>query len=523
MHQIQHHIFSVNCASTVFGKEVQNGIGDLMAKEFYPKLESLLNRYPLENHIWILERIEINLTTISKKNWKKELVSETLKEIETFLNSNFKALNTKVSNQPIVTSDMLLSEGHYAEIVLLNYIKNGFFNHNLKFKTVQDLEQQLLQQLFSGQDLKAHFGEDLMQLFYENPKSLVRFIYVISDQTKTLIQKDIFGFSFEIHSILKNVTFSESEFSSKNWLLFFEWNLHFFLIYTDSTRVVTQFNESAQVYFQFTPIQINDFFEAVQKLKVDGLSTQLVDLIQSFYQIFKANFSNKINTTTLNDETNNLNLVLDKNSKNLIVDEKKNQGHIKSNYKRFNLEAAPSTGFLDSSNETRELPTSIYIENSGLIILHPFLIPLFEELKLCTNEAWTSKRNQQKAVLLTQFLISGKTVFNENDLVLNKIVCGLEIDAVLDLNIQLTKNDLNEANGLLEAVIKYWKTLKNTSIDGLRETFLQRNGKLLFKKEGTIELRVEQKGVDVLMDQLPWGIGMVKTPWMKSFIECHWN
>jgi len=46
---------------------------------------------------------------------------------------------------------------------------------------------------------------------------------------------------------------------------------------------------------------------------------------------------------------------------------------------------------------------------------------------------------------------------------------------------------------------------------------------LLLTKEDLIELWVEQKGVDILMAQIPWGIGMIKTPWMKRFLECHWN
>jgi len=99
------------------------------------------------------------------------------------------------------------------------------------------------------------------------------------------------------------------------------------------------------------------------------------------------------------------------------------------------------------------------------------LIHLFEQLKLCKNEEWISERSQNKAVLLTQYLITGETVFYENQLVLNKLLCGLDVDSVLDLSIKLSKKDLTEAQGLLEAVIAYWKILKNTSIDGLRETF----------------------------------------------------
>ena len=66
----------------------------------------------------------------------------------------------------------------------------------------------------------------------------------------------------------------------------------------------------------------------------------------------------------------------------------------------------------------------------------------------------------------------------------------------------------------------HWGALKSTSIDGLRNSFLMRNGKL--SKEEIWQLTVENKAWDVLLAQLPWGISMVKTPWMEELLYVHW-
>jgi hypothetical protein len=64
--------------------------------------------------------------------------------------------------------------------------------------------------------------------------------------------------------------------------------------------------------------------------------------------------------------------------------------------------------------------------------------------------------------------------------------------------------------------------LKNTSAAGLREGFLQRPVKL-FTKNGDIYLRVEKSSIDVLLDYLPWNLGIIMLPWMKDILRVEWR
>jgi hypothetical protein len=165
---------------------------------------------------------------------------------------------------------------------------------------------------------------------------------------------------------------------------------------------------------------------------------------------------------------------------------------------------------------------NIYIENAGLVILHPFLAPLFDKLELYKDGEWTSGSNHQKAVLLTQYLVTGTEQTGEDALFFNKILCGFLMEEAVNTRMPLSEPEIDKCNSLLSAVLEHWKPLNRASLQTLRETFLIRKGKMKVKA-GNIELWVEQKGVDVLLEQLPWGIGWVHTPWMADHLHCYWN
>lgn len=165
---------------------------------------------------------------------------------------------------------------------------------------------------------------------------------------------------------------------------------------------------------------------------------------------------------------------------------------------------------------------AIYIENSGLVLLHPFFEELFEDLNLVKDNLWIDFQSQQKAAFILQYLVSGNSEIGEHELPLNKILCGLEIDGFISSIDELTTEIKSECDHLLLQVIKHWSALKNTGIESFRETFLKRNGKLSRIDNGWL-LQVEHRGVDILLSHLPWGIGIIKTPLMEDLLYVEWT
>lgn len=170
-----------------------------------------------------------------------------------------------------------------------------------------------------------------------------------------------------------------------------------------------------------------------------------------------------------------------------------------------------------------ERTNGIYLNQAGLVLLHPFLRLYFEDVGLLTENAFRHEYAQQMAIALLHYLATGATDVPEYELVLPKLLCGWPLNEPVMTGLELPDAALAEGENLLQAVINYWEVLKNTSPDGLREGFLQRQGKLTRNDMSDWKLRVEQQSIDILLSRLPWGLSMVKLPWMPEILVVEWT
>ncbi|WP_437682272.1 contractile injection system tape measure protein [Sorangium sp. So ce131] len=160
---------------------------------------------------------------------------------------------------------------------------------------------------------------------------------------------------------------------------------------------------------------------------------------------------------------------------------------------------------------------------AGLLLVHPFLARLFEGTGLRRpDEAALPVSALPRAAALLYFLATGEEEAHEFELGFLKVLLGAPPEAPLSVAAGLlTGRDRDEADGLLRAVLGHWRALKSTSVRGLRASFLERRGLLVEQAQGS-QLRVEPAPFDVLLGQLPWGIGVVKLPWMKKPLYAEW-
>jgi hypothetical protein len=163
----------------------------------------------------------------------------------------------------------------------------------------------------------------------------------------------------------------------------------------------------------------------------------------------------------------------------------------------------------------------ISINNCGTVILNPFIKMYFEKLALMENNKFSNDDARLRSVMLLYYLATGLTEAAEFDLALQKILCGLPLDKPLVTTIKLSAKEKKQSNELLKNVISYWEPLKNTSIAGFRDAFLQRNGNLELRENGWL-LKVEQKTIDILLGKLPWGFSTIRHPWMENILSVDW-
>ena len=174
----------------------------------------------------------------------------------------------------------------------------------------------------------------------------------------------------------------------------------------------------------------------------------------------------------------------------------------------------------DGSKNTNQ--PEIYINNAGLIILHPFLAPFFNLLGL-TNEHHAFQRSEDKpfAAVLLHYLQTGETAYEEREMSLNKVLCGMDTSDAIDHDICIPAPALQASRSLLEELIGHWTALKGSSVESVQHSFFTRPGKLSFNGNAWL-LQVERTAMDVLVDRLPWGLSVIKLPWNKQLIYTEW-
>ena len=87
--------------------------------------------------------------------------------------------------------------------------------------------------------------------------------------------------------------------------------------------------------------------------------------------------------------------------------------------------------------------------------------------------------------------------------------------------VELTNAERAACDNLLRAVLTHWRALKSNSIEWMRGQFFLRAAKLE-RVDSNWRLTVERRVQDVLLDRLPWGVGVVGLPWMQGPVYVHW-
>jgi hypothetical protein len=163
----------------------------------------------------------------------------------------------------------------------------------------------------------------------------------------------------------------------------------------------------------------------------------------------------------------------------------------------------------------------LWAANAGVVVLWPFLPGFFDECGLMREKRFVDAAARARAVLLTAHLADGGTAWGEQELLLAKLLCAHLADEPVESSFELRDEERAAAAELLASAIGHWQALKKTSVDGLREAFLRRDGTLTAITSGW-KLEIARTGYDVLLDALPWGIGLVLLPWMEQPLHVEW-
>lgn len=166
-------------------------------------------------------------------------------------------------------------------------------------------------------------------------------------------------------------------------------------------------------------------------------------------------------------------------------------------------------------------PIEHYVQHAGLVLLNPFFQHCFDGLGWLSGGEFVDEDRREDAVLLMAYIATGAWEHQEGDLMLEKLLCGMPLETPVRMEVALPESTLEEAENLIQSAAHYWDKLGSVSTESFRYTFLQREGVMRPSASGWV-LKVNRTGLDILMEFMPWGYGIVRLPWMKTILSVDW-
>ena len=164
----------------------------------------------------------------------------------------------------------------------------------------------------------------------------------------------------------------------------------------------------------------------------------------------------------------------------------------------------------------------ISVSNAGLVILQSFIKPYFEKLGLIKDHnEFVSATAKEDAVHYLQYLVTGQSDTEEQHLVLNKLLCGLETKHPVASGLDISPTQKELGDSLIEAMIGYWPQIGASTVGGFRGNWLVRQGSLT-EEEAQWDLVVAERPYDILLQRAPFSYAVTKLPWMLKPLYVSW-
>lgn len=178
---------------------------------------------------------------------------------------------------------------------------------------------------------------------------------------------------------------------------------------------------------------------------------------------------------------------------------------------------------LESSQED-ELEVTL-VGNAGLCLLSPWFPRLFFLLGYQDEERRNFKdtASRIRAVFLLQYLVNPEEKdYREPELAFNRLLVALPAQVPLPKRVELTDGEKEMADNMLASIKSNWSKMDGTSVNGFRQCFIQRDGRLEQQDEKWL-LTIESRAYDILLDTIPWAFRQIRFPWLKKYIQVSWH
>ena len=537
-HIINKIFLEINTNSKEKGFHLKDNIDDFLRKEILPALAIFFDLIENKKQYNSLQIEEIAVEFFINSNldfdgFKQQIIKNIIKQIDEEISK--KTLDANEHKWVTNKEKDIQAFFHFIETG-----KTGWWNsaeNTFSFNDVNALHEILKHKDFTSQLTNA----------LKKPVVRSRFIKQFDDDQiliiikKGLIEKsnnkDNNAIMLRIEKIKKNI--NDTKLTSEQRFLF--WEIAILTLLDNNEITVKQklfqlFNDALLFDKKYNPLliakEINIHLEKRSVLEtlstfqdvVLNIEKKIKETIsnQSWIDGEQANFVNKFSNSDLSitDRT----IIEDQSDGALFQNKKENT--TQDEFKHFlDTKQVSHTDQNDSNNiKNKDLVNDTifehYIDNAGLLLIHPFLKHLFDNCLLLDKNNEIS--NPEIAAHLLHYVATGREQDYENTMVFEKFLCNIPINQPIDRNILLPEKHKNEAREMLRAVLINWDKMEKSSIELLQNEFLQRPGKITLKDDESPKIVVERKTQDILLDNLSWNISLVKLAWKKRIVYIDW-
>ncbi len=451
-------------------------------------VQNYFNQIDVEEN-FLIENLEIDVGNCTDANELKEKVLNQLsKSLTEILNHKKNHINENIPAENILYVNDIENE---KKAVLL-FLNSGIWKYDAFRTNFDKLEFKIKMQKHVQQEIEVKTDEEFLRSIVLNPSFFWRIIHYFNDLCTNVIQKLIPKHSKFTHiqeliwtDIIKEFSSKHSEFTAEQWKSFFQQILLFhqqsleekWILLSLSNAVVKKNPDTDISSLPFSKNQSNKIISA--KLREQQHATKLLE--------------NYFTKTGSSEAFENL-------AYNVLepID-----SHLKKELHQ--MEELHIVEELELMNDNA-------LHNCGILLLHPYLTSLFEEIGILKDKKFKNRKSQIKALQLMFYICTFKENVEEYEILFFKILVGLPINEFIIFSEPITISAKQKCRNVIEKLIEDWKVLKKTSLESVQQNFLQRKA-LLFDNEQSIEVHLETSSFDVLLEHLPFNFSIIKTPW----------
>ncbi len=549
-HIINRHILELTVPEQGRVQSIQTKASELIKQKLYPELDDLFSKIMSPDQVIRIDKLVIDVGKISEHDLDNEFIDRSLKKIADKINgllateTNARQQNhVNVYETEIYGKILVASRSHDYLHQFIYFLQTGHFpwwktsSETNKVSGDGSLKEVFAEVLKYESNLLKNELVPLFKIPSVRKRLIFQFDYSrIGELLNRIDEKKLKNCSTQFQVLLSVIgscrfekTFTDSyydvvlqNFSETTELNSEERKTAFTKDVLDS--VMTRLSESDKEWIVANRLKQDDsgeisvtkelyhFSEAEKGAGNSGLESILDNseknwkTVSNLFEDFIRNLAKKTTgKTTINLEPNR------EKNKNYSSEP---ETEIKNKKEEKKLQS------LNGKNEMIE--DQIVVFNAGLVLIHPFLRFFFEGLDLLDEKlSFKSQEHAFKAIHLLQFIATGNETAVETDLLLNKILCGVDISEPVPNCVILSEKEKEESVFLIKTVLERWEALKTTNPSALRETFIQREG-ILKKSGGDWTLVIERNTFDVMLEKLLWSISFIKLPWCQQILFVEW-